>query len=294
MTDTPLRLGASEFRSLHAGTGIVRATLERLEDWRRPAEGLRLLDAGMPDQSTAPDAAGELAGVLVDAVTAGRPVPDDVADRAHRLVKSAEADAALSRAFHAAREELTTQLDDALRRNWGTILRALNDELQDVVAQARGLSNLSQLHSAEAAIASDRADDYRAWRALVDRNASVRREQMIILRKSGIGIPGGHAEIPYLSKPEKVFKHWAAWRRDGALLDPESGLSEPLTPPWPARDPRGVLTVTDASAEEFLAWSVMAGAELWIPEARQMAAEADRLTQIAYPDATRLDPRAVR
>lgn len=234
------------------------------------AAAQRRLDAyraGIPD---VPDAFGQTIDAaeaiahdtVVDALDAGRPIPPDVFQgvvEAHlRVVGAAGANETARRID----EALSQALDDAITSHRDAIYGQLHQRLTAAVDAARdGSQDLAGATTAEAAIAADKAD---SWRAVTNARAEyvrIRAAQRLMYRYADEVDETDKLNrvVLVLANPGDVWDRVGAWLWTGTETDRRGNVRH-LEPPWP--DPwRG----TDGVAEHF-DWAIATpDARPWVP-----------------------------
>ena len=270
----------SNLATIHDSGGVIRAALEGIDTWRTARDAVRLLDAHQLEPAHPHDARATLSDQLLVDVLAGRPVPQDIVGTAQNLTARREAGLAVNEAVASARAELRQMMDAAVQCNWSALFRGLDSELQEVLDQARGLARLDELSSADAAVAADRVDDFKAWQAVLRRHATVRSTQSMLIRRADLTVR--FPETAYLRSPEAVWADWTEWRVRGYVED-EYGNRTRLTPPWPVGDD-GHVNANLAGSASFLSWALDADVELIVPTPAELEQERIRLEQVLHPE----------
>ncbi len=278
----------SEYRTLYGSADpLMVAALWSLPAWAAAAERLLALQALPPFDPGA--GADELAESLADALATGEGITrEDLLDRARAAVAQDDAARLANAALTRAATQLVGELDAVVHKSWPALFGALDRELNNLVREARALQHLDELADAEAAIAADRAADFRVWQDICRRHASVRTRQMTLQRLAGTNADQSvtrFVEAPFFKSPEALWRSWPQWHgQEGAAWvgDPFTGGGRLLSPPWPT-DSRGVITYGVAGSEEFLRWALASDATLWVPSPAQLTQEARRLAKTLEP-----------
>ncbi|MCC3653219.1 hypothetical protein LIX60_17470 [Streptomyces sp. S07_1.15] len=221
----------------------------------------------------------DLVADVVDAVTAGKPVPGDLGRRAWEAQQTTEFVKAELLILQGAEKRLKNQREMAVRAGADNGLRALRPLLDELIDTARPMAAaLRGVHDAQTAI--DRGPDaVTAWsnfNQLVDRYARIRGAQYKLTRDAAgenIAIDGKYLDFGSVfslwSEIANVTQLWPEWtpRRGGA----------PVRPPWPVANPAKPFRVRHD--REWFMWVLNTPqVQLWVPTLGELRkAYADQL-----------------
>ena len=250
----------AEMKLLHRITGTAGAVLRRDPEWRRVARALGLLAGASADlRAKASDPATSLADEIVKAAMDGEPIA--LLERATSHAQRAAEHGIAGRALTDAQRSLEMDLNEAARNAVPSMFEALAGDYATLWAEIVSIQNISEVASAERAIAADRADEWTRWRELLDRNAALRQEQDLVMRRAG---------VPRGTSPELLF-----------IQPPSRATTSAPT------DDRGALTPGVAANEAFILWALNNGVDSLDPHAR---GDPDRRGEQRSPRAARTPP----
>lgn len=249
-------------------SGALRDSLSRLPEWAATLDQLTRLDmaAGAPRPNIG-STTENLAALITEALAGGGDLPADLTEQAARIKAEVDARTETAHALEKVRSDLTGRLDRIVRENVGTLYRHLNEELQAVLTETRALGDLADIGTAEAAIDSDRGEDYRTLVALEARYAGVRSAQSILTRNVSGDTAPRFPELVHMPDPVAVFPDLFDWRARGYVTDERTGERRKVSPPWP-------VDLTPAAHPDrggaMLRWAAESGAALWVPTMKQL------------------------
>jgi hypothetical protein len=262
---------------------ILRA---RVPGYRDIVEQLELLATVKPPRhidSTVTPASLVKAGVLESIAVGKAPTEKQLHDSGRRAITEVMAAQAASVGLIEARRDLEGRRDELANRHRGVILEALNEELEDLVEEARKLEPLADIADPDSAITARRVDDYECLKDIRTRYTTLRAAQVKEHRNQHGGDLGGrrvHALLLFVRSPLDVFPAYFEWKNAGSVV-----------PPWPVTDegsggieqvqPSGRRTlIQDCSSATFFEWSLTHNVALWAPTPSEFADAGAKLDKL--------------
>lgn len=196
-----------------------------------------------------------------EALRSGKPIPDDFAERRARAQAAAEIRVEKIRALEKLRGVYAMLLAEIAEEAAPAMIRALDDELREVVeGAAELLAELGGSIDALAAIEAGKTDAFRDLGALHRQYVRIRSDADLILQEEDRALfktDKGHRLFRGLARV------WPTWR----MVDTEyvrPGWSGPAPAPWPE----------DLASLDFFAWMLTHRdeAQPWVPSAEALHA----------------------
>jgi hypothetical protein len=211
----------------------------------------------------------DLAAELMERLAAGDGVPTDLLTTVATVADGAAAWERASRLLNGIAERLVEERTGLLEGSAGALLAHLRGQLTHLI-DALPDDVRDAPRTADAAIATGRADDYQALQIAAQSYATIRDAQGHVARATwSIEFSAAGTWWPilgYLENPEIVWPSVLEQHATGAVRN-EHGSRVPATPPWP-----------DLSSPEALEWLLdHPKARPWVPTADQYADATLRL-----------------